>query len=61
LDNKSLIGLGQWLNREWFKCQEKKTTMNAILTEVNISEIVLQSEWNKQVKEQTKPMKYKHY
>jgi hypothetical protein len=60
LDNKSLIGLGQWLNRKWFKCQEKKTTMNAILAEVNISEDVLQSEWNEQVKEQTKPMKRKH-
>ena len=34
--------------------------MNAILAEVNISEDVLQSEWNEQVKEQTKPMKRKH-
>jgi uncharacterized membrane protein YvbJ len=60
LDNKSLVGLGQWLNRKWFKCQEKKITMNAILAEVNISEEVLQSEWNEQVKEQTKPMKRKY-
>ncbi|KAF9456434.1 hypothetical protein BDZ94DRAFT_1302530 [Collybia nuda] len=57
LDSKSLLNLGQWLDRKWNNAQHKKEKAQAILDEINIPDSTLRIEWKAQVEEQTKPIK----
>ncbi|PPR04745.1 hypothetical protein CVT26_012885, partial [Gymnopilus dilepis] len=59
LDQTSLIGMGQWLQRKWNITQEKKAKAEAVLELLNqkgVSRTALKQEWNDQVQEQTKPL-----
>ena len=60
LDDKSLQGLGGWLQRKWILTIEKKNEAMSCLQDLQAkgySRDYLQCEWEKQVTEQTKPLK----
>jgi len=60
LDVKSKLGLGRWLKRRWIKTIERKQGAQEVLMSVyssGVSEENLRAEWDKQVFEQTKPLK----
>ena len=59
LDDRSLIGLGKWLQRKWNMTQDKKAVLEAnlaVLSQKGVTQEVLKEEWNNQVQEQTKPL-----
>lgn len=49
-------GLGHWLRRRWYHCQNKKAVAEAELQKLGIPEQQLRSEWAAQIAEQTKPV-----
>ena len=58
LDQKSLIGMGEWLRKKWNAAVARKNEAAAILAEleeIDISEDLLREEWAAQVIQQTKP------
>jgi hypothetical protein len=52
----SLNGLGNWLARKWFLCQDRKREAEAALANLGIPEDELRRHWDEQVKAQTKPL-----
>ena len=59
LDDKSLRGLGSWLQRKWILTVEKKNEAMTCLQDLEVagySREYLQQQWEKQVTEQTKPL-----
>ncbi len=60
LDEKSLFGLGKWLNRKWIivflRNQDAADILKSVYSEGFMEEII-RSEWIKQVNEQIKPLK----
>jgi hypothetical protein len=60
LDVKSRLGLGRWLKRRWVNTIERKQEAMQVLQIIyssGVTEEVLRAEWDKQVFEQTKPLK----
>jgi hypothetical protein len=47
--------MGSWLVRKWNSCQAKKVDARIKLDELGLPEDLLRVEWQKQLKEQTKP------
>jgi hypothetical protein len=56
LDEKSFVGLGQWLSKKWALCQKKKAAAEEALGLLLVDEGVLREEWKAQVAHQTKPL-----
>lgn len=56
LDEKSMLGLGQWLSRKWTNVTDKQIEAETKLKNINIAEDVLRREWKAQITEQTKPI-----
>ena len=60
LDVKSKLSLGRWLKRRWVNTIDRKQGAIEVLNFVyssGVTEVVLCAEWDKQVSEQTKPLK----
>ena len=55
LHTKSLQGLGQWLSKHWYSCQDKHICHQAWLDDMGIDEDYLREQWHEQVRQQTKP------
>ena len=55
LDQKSLLALGDWLSHKWNACQKKKLEASQALDELGIPDDKLHSEWQAQIKAQTRP------
>ena len=56
LHEKSLFGLGKWLDHKWRLCLDRKNNALATLDSENINLDYLRSQWQAQVKNQTKPL-----
>lgn len=56
LNDQSLEGLGAWLSRKWYQCQERKLAAERTLQEVGLPHHVLRMEWQEQIHCQTKPL-----
>jgi hypothetical protein len=52
----SLGGLGDWLARKWYDCQDRKRDAEAVLADLGISVNELREQWRQQVTAQTKPL-----
>ncbi len=60
LDQKSLLGMGSWIQRKWIAMDAKMKEAEEVLLEIyekGYTEDLLRKEWKLQVAEQTKPLK----